>query len=63
MKVCPQGYTCCSPEMEEKYGQQSKHDFRSAVVELSSNLQAVFSSRYNKFDGKALKPLGSFGGF
>ncbi|XP_066496105.1 glypican-4 [Tiliqua scincoides] len=50
LKVCPQGYTCCSPEMEEKYGQESKHDFRSAVVELSSNLQATFSSRYNKFD-------------
>nr|XP_008122154.1 PREDICTED: glypican-4 [Anolis carolinensis] len=50
LKVCPQGYTCCSQEMEEKYGQQSKHDFRNAVVELSSNLQAVFSSRYNKFD-------------
>ncbi|KAJ6653790.1 hypothetical protein lerEdw1_008720 [Lerista edwardsae] len=50
LKVCPQGYTCCSPEMEEKYGQQSKHDFRSAVVELSNNLQATFSSRYNKFD-------------
>nr|XP_060612564.1 glypican-4 [Anolis sagrei ordinatus] len=57
LKVCPQGYTCCSQEMEEKYGQQSKHDFRNAVVELSNNLQAVFSSRYNKFDGEFGEPL------
>uniref|UniRef100_K7GIL6 Glypican 4 n=1 Tax=Pelodiscus sinensis TaxID=13735 RepID=K7GIL6_PELSI len=36
--------------MEEKYSQQSKHDFRNAVVELSSHLQTTFSSRYKKFD-------------
>lgn len=52
LKVCSQGYTCCSQEMEEKYGQQSKHDFRNAVVELSNHLQTMFSSRYKKFDGK-----------
>ncbi|XP_032993227.1 glypican-4 [Lacerta agilis] len=50
LKVCPQGYTCCSQEMEEKYSQQSKQDFRNAVVELSNNLQATFSSRFKKFD-------------
>lgn len=38
--------------MEEKYSQQSKHDFRNAVVELSNHLQTMFSSRYKKFDGK-----------
>ncbi|KAM9537843.1 LOW QUALITY PROTEIN: glypican-4 [Guaruba guarouba] len=50
LKVCSQGYTCCSQEMEEKYTQQSKHDFRNAVVELSNHLQTMFSSRYKKFD-------------
>lgn len=52
LKVCSQGYTCCSQEMEEKYSQQSKHDFRNAVIELSNHLQTMFSSRYKKFDGK-----------
>uniref|UniRef100_A0A8D0G385 Glypican 4 n=1 Tax=Sphenodon punctatus TaxID=8508 RepID=A0A8D0G385_SPHPU len=50
LKVCPQGSTCCSQEMEEKYTQQSKHDFRNAVTELSNHLQATFNSRYKKFD-------------
>ncbi|XP_048369942.1 glypican-4 [Sphaerodactylus townsendi] len=50
LKVCSQSYTCCSQEMEEKYSQQSKHDFRNAVFELSNNLQATFSARYKKFD-------------
>uniref|UniRef100_A0A8B9T7B0 Glypican 4 n=1 Tax=Anas platyrhynchos TaxID=8839 RepID=A0A8B9T7B0_ANAPL len=48
--ICSQAYTCCSQEMEEKYSQQSKHDFRNAVVELSNHLQTMFSSRYKKFD-------------
>ncbi|ETE71950.1 Glypican-4, partial [Ophiophagus hannah] len=50
LKVCPQGYTCCSQAMEEKYWQQSRQDFSHAVVELSNNLQGTFSSRYKKFD-------------
>ncbi|TRZ07261.1 hypothetical protein HGM15179_019846 [Zosterops borbonicus] len=50
LKVCSQGYTCCSQEMEEKYSQQSKHDFRNAVTELSNHLQNMFGSRYKKFD-------------
>uniref|UniRef100_H3BE91 Glypican 4 n=1 Tax=Latimeria chalumnae TaxID=7897 RepID=H3BE91_LATCH len=50
LKVCPHGYTCCTQEMEDKLGQQSKHDFKKAVAEPSNNLQSMFSSRYKKFD-------------
>ncbi|RMC19827.1 hypothetical protein DUI87_03392 [Hirundo rustica rustica] len=50
LKVCSQAYTCCSQVMEEKYSQQSKRDFRNAVVELNNHLQNMFSSRYKKFD-------------
>ncbi|KAG8553358.1 hypothetical protein GDO81_003385 [Engystomops pustulosus] len=50
LKVCSQGHTCCSQAMEEKYSQQSKHDFKAAFTEPCSTLQNVFSSRYKKFD-------------
>ncbi|XP_027693820.1 glypican-4 [Vombatus ursinus] len=50
LKICAQGYTCCSQEMEEKYRQQSKEDFRSAVGEHCNALQNMFASRYKKFD-------------
>lgn len=50
LKICPQGYTCCSQEMEEKYGLQSKDDFQSVLSEQCNHLQAVFASRYKKFD-------------
>ncbi|XP_053329426.1 glypican-4 [Spea bombifrons] len=50
LKVCPQGHTCCSQAMEEKYSQQSKHDFKQAVIDPCSSMQNIFASRYNKFD-------------
>lgn len=50
LKICPQGYTCCSQEMEEKYSLQSKDEFKSVVSEQCNHLQAVFASRYKKFD-------------
>ncbi|XP_053555238.1 glypican-4 [Bombina bombina] len=50
LKVCPQGSTCCSQAMEERYSQQSKHDFKASVIEPCNNLQNIFASRYNKFD-------------
>lgn len=50
LKICSRDYTCCSQEMEEKYSLQSKDDFRSVVSEQCNHLQAVFASRYKKFD-------------
>ncbi|XP_014713939.1 glypican-4 isoform X1 [Equus asinus] len=50
LKICAQGYTCCSQEMEERYSLQSKDDFISVVSEQCNNLQAIFASRYKKFD-------------
>lgn len=55
LKICPRGYTCCSEEMEEKYSLQSKDDFKSVVTEQCNHLQAVFASRYKKFDGMLFK--------
>ena len=37
--------------MEDKYSLQSKEDFKSVVNEQCNHLQAVFASRYKKFDG------------
>ncbi|XP_058845426.1 glypican-4 [Acipenser ruthenus] len=50
LKVCPQGFTCCTPEMEEKLSQQSRTDLRAPVTQLSSNLQSTFTQRHRRFD-------------
>ncbi|XP_037345007.2 glypican-6-like isoform X2 [Pungitius pungitius] len=50
LRVCPQGSTCCTPEMEDKFGQQSKQDFENLVDEMSHELRSTFVSRHERFD-------------
>ncbi|XP_035483984.2 glypican-6a isoform X1 [Scophthalmus maximus] len=50
LRVCPQGYTCCTSEMEDKLNQQSKLEFESVVDESSHNMRTTFVSRHKKFD-------------
>uniref|UniRef100_A0A673WGB2 Glypican 4 n=1 Tax=Salmo trutta TaxID=8032 RepID=A0A673WGB2_SALTR len=50
LKVCPQGYSCCTLEMEEKLSQQSHSDLKAPISQLSSNLQSTFKQRHSHFD-------------
>uniref|UniRef100_A0A8C1U8S6 Glypican 4 n=1 Tax=Cyprinus carpio TaxID=7962 RepID=A0A8C1U8S6_CYPCA len=50
LKVCPQGFSCCTLEMEEKLSQQSRTDLKAPVHQLSSNLQNTFTQRHRHFD-------------
>ncbi|XP_017260695.1 glypican-6a isoform X2 [Kryptolebias marmoratus] len=50
LRVCPQGYTCCTSEMEDKLNQQSKSQFERMVEESSLNMRTTFISRHKKFD-------------
>lgn len=57
LRVCPQGNTCCTQEMEDKFGQQSKQDFENLVDEMSHELRSTFVSRHKRFDGKSFISL------
>ncbi|KAL0973907.1 hypothetical protein UPYG_G00212800 [Umbra pygmaea] len=50
LKVCPQGYSCCTLEMEEKLSQLSHLDLKAPVSQLSTNLQSTFKQRHSHFD-------------
>ncbi|MBN3297473.1 glypican-4 [Amia ocellicauda] len=50
LKVCPQGSSCCTVEMEEKLSQQSRSDLKAPVNQLSSSLQSTFTQRHRHFD-------------
>ncbi|KAL0963888.1 hypothetical protein UPYG_G00314920 [Umbra pygmaea] len=50
LRLCPQGNTCCTSEMEDKFGQQSKLEFENLVEENSHELRSTFVSRHKKFD-------------
>ncbi|KAM9835618.1 glypican-4 [Syngnathus typhle] len=50
LKVCPQGFSCCTVEMEEKLSQQSHYDIKAPVSRLSTNLVSTFRQRHQHFD-------------
>ncbi|XP_077092272.1 glypican-4 [Siphateles boraxobius] len=50
LKVCPQGFSCCTLEMEERLSQLSRTDLKAPVHQLSSNLQNTFTQRHRHFD-------------
>jgi hypothetical protein len=52
LKVCPQGYSCCTLEMEEKLSQQSHSDLKAPISQLNSHLQSTFKQRHSQFDRK-----------
>uniref|UniRef100_A0A8B9T7W3 Glypican-6 n=1 Tax=Anas platyrhynchos TaxID=8839 RepID=A0A8B9T7W3_ANAPL len=51
LRICPQEYTCCTSEMEDKLSQQSKLEFENLVEETSHFVRTTFVSRHKKFDG------------
>uniref|UniRef100_A0A3Q3D4H4 Glypican 6a n=1 Tax=Hippocampus comes TaxID=109280 RepID=A0A3Q3D4H4_HIPCM len=57
LRVCPQGYTCCTSDMEDKLNQQSKMEFEKLVEERSHNMRATFVSSHKKFDEYFLELL------
>ncbi|MEQ2294797.1 hypothetical protein AMECASPLE_007407 [Ameca splendens] len=50
LKVCPQGFSCCTVEMEDKLSQQSHAEIKAPVFRLSTNLQSTFKQRHDHFD-------------
>ncbi|XP_053161360.1 glypican-6 isoform X2 [Hemicordylus capensis] len=50
LRICPQEYTCCTSEMEDKLSQQSKLEFENLVDETSNFVRTTFVSRHKKFD-------------
>lgn len=52
LRICPQEYTCCTSEMEDKLSQQSKLEFENLVEETSHFVRTTFVSRHKKFDGE-----------
>uniref|UniRef100_A0A1A8G2I6 Glypican 6 n=1 Tax=Nothobranchius korthausae TaxID=1143690 RepID=A0A1A8G2I6_9TELE len=50
LHVCPQGYTCCTSEMEDKLNQQSKVEFEDLVKEKSHIMRTTFITGHKKFD-------------
>jgi hypothetical protein len=52
LRVCPQGLTCCTEEMEHNLSAQSRQEFDRAVRDTLSKLGTLLKLRAQRFDGK-----------
>jgi len=54
LRVCPQGYTCCTSGMEENLLNLSRIEFETQVKESGRSLQVSLSGHFKSFDGELL---------
>lgn len=52
LRMCPQGYTCCTSQIEESLSNLSRKEFEDQVKESGQALQVSLNSQYKSFDGK-----------
>ncbi|XP_076001106.1 glypican-1b [Genypterus blacodes] len=57
LRVCPQGYTCCTSDMEDSLASLSRREMEGLLKEAGRSLQASLNGRYKIFDGYFLELL------
>ncbi|KAM4772637.1 glypican-1 [Rhinophrynus dorsalis] len=50
LRICPQGYTCCTSLMEENFANKSKEEFEGALSKSSLSIQSLLISQHRHFD-------------
>ncbi|KAG9494411.1 hypothetical protein GDO78_001979 [Eleutherodactylus coqui] len=50
LRICPQGYTCCTSEMEENFANVSKMEFDNLLKESSLSIQGLLFTQNRNFD-------------
>uniref|UniRef100_A0A8D0B2S3 Glypican-1 n=1 Tax=Salvator merianae TaxID=96440 RepID=A0A8D0B2S3_SALMN len=51
LRICPQGYTCCTSEIEENFANKSRIEFESMLKEATRSVQIILTTQYKNFDG------------
>ncbi|CAL8281759.1 unnamed protein product [Lota lota] len=57
LRICPQGYTCCTSDMEEKLATLSRREMEGLLKEAGRGLHTSLSGQYKAFDGYLLELL------
>ncbi|XP_007532067.1 glypican-1 [Erinaceus europaeus] len=50
LRICPQGYTCCTSQMEEKLANRSRSELEAALLDSGRALQTTLSAQLRAFD-------------
>lgn len=57
LRICPQGYTCCTSDMEDSLAMLSRREMEGMLKEAGRSLQTSLAGQYKAFDGYFLELL------
>lgn len=57
LRICPQGYTCCTSNVEDKLASQSRTEVENVIKDAGRSLQISLTGQYRIFDGHFLDLL------
>ncbi|KAF7647390.1 hypothetical protein LDENG_00173060, partial [Lucifuga dentata] len=57
LHICPQGYTCCTSNMEDNLASLSRREMEGLLKDAGRALQASLNGQYKAFDGYFLELL------
>lgn len=57
LRICPQGYTCCTSDMEDKLATLSRREMEGLLKDAGQSLQTSLTEQYKAFDGYFLELL------
>ncbi|XP_068593918.1 glypican-1b [Cebidichthys violaceus] len=57
LRICPQGYTCCTSGMEDNLATLSRREMEGLLKEAGRSLQTSLTGQYKAFDGYFLEML------
>uniref|UniRef100_A0A8C7LIQ9 Glypican-1 n=1 Tax=Oncorhynchus kisutch TaxID=8019 RepID=A0A8C7LIQ9_ONCKI len=57
LRICPQGYTCCTSVMEDSLSNLSRTEMEGLIRDAGRALQASLNGQYKVFDGYLLELL------
>ena len=52
LRVCPQGYTCCTSDMEDNLALLSRREMEGVLKEAGRSLHMSLTGQYKAFDGE-----------
>lgn len=57
LRICPQGYTCCTSDMEDSLATLSRREMEALLKDAGRSLQTSLAGQYKAFDGYFLELL------
>lgn len=52
LRICPQGYTCCTSDMEDTLAMLSRREMEGLLKDAGRSLQTSLNGQYKAFDGE-----------